>query len=218
MSEIINSEKPALYFWHGASRWEGLKESKSTKGAQSKHGPGLYLTTALDTASKYAKGGGKMVLLKLDSDINILEGTRLSLEELLEGLASIPRVKKRKEIIEGLNQAFIRHPDNRMPAEYLVNWLVNNESVGGESGVALSNWLCSKGIDASLCNAKYNEDWLLVFNTKKIQTANVYKSSQAYEIGDFPRYEEQLSELPASQLSVKNQQFLENKQKYKIKP
>ena len=186
-----------LRFWHGGQRWTGTPELRPSRAKSYECGPGIYLTTRLATARKYAKGAGQTVLMELSPDITLLEDTSLSLDELLEGLAQLPRVRGRKDIEQRLRENAQRHPDGQLPAIYLLNLCVNNDALGGDTGPALARWFTSKGIDASL-NSKSNEDWLVVFNPAKIQKASVLKGEAPWDIGDLPLFKEQVASAPST--------------------
>ena len=198
------SDTPTLKFWHGAQRWSGQAQLRPSRPKCYECGPGLYLTTHQSTARKYAKGGGQTVLVELSPDVVRLEDCRLTLEEMLEGLASLPRVRARKEIEAGLRKSAQRHPDGLMPAEYLMNYCVNYESLGGESGPALARWYASKGIDLSVYSRPGGEDWVVVFNPAKVVSAQVLKTNAAFEQGDFAGFATQregLVSCPPAQAS-----------------
>ncbi len=186
-----------LKFWHGAQRWEGRAELRPSRPKSYECGPGLYLTNEVNTARKYAKGAGQTVLIELDPSVCLLEDAHLTLSEMLEGLASLPRVKGRKEIQEGLTRAAVRHPDGQLPACYLLNWCVNNDALGGDSGPALARFFVSKGIDASLYSRPGDEDWVVVFNVDKVRKATVFKANAAWELGSFPPLRAQRAALEA---------------------
>jgi len=192
---MTSSSENTLKFWHGAQRWEGRAELRPSRAKSYECGPGLYLTNELSTARGYAKGAGQTVLIELDPQVVLLEERTLSLDEMLEGLASLPRVRGRKEIADGLRQAAERHPSGQMPACYLLNWCVNNDALGGESGPALARFLVSKGIDASVYSRPGDEDWVVVFNMEKVRRCTVLKANAAWELGDFSTLRAQRSAL-----------------------
>lgn len=191
----MSENNQTLNFWHGARRWENPPTLRPSRSGRYECGPGVYLSNHLSTARKYSKGGGQAVLVCLSPDINLLEESFLTLQEQLDGLSVLPRVKSKKNIIDDLNQAATRHHQKPMPASYLLNLCVNYESLSGKSGVALANWYASKNIDASLVSQSNDENWIVVFNPEKIISAKVYNSSDAWDIGDFPTLAEQKSSL-----------------------
>lgn len=190
---MTSAPETTLKFWHGAQRWEGRAELRPSRAKSYECGPGLYLTTSVNTARSYSKGAGRTVLIELAPDVVLLEDRTLTLAEMLEGLDSLPRVRGRKEIVAGLQRAAERHPNGQLPACYLLNWCVNTESLSGDSGPALARFLVSKGIDASVYSRPGAEDWVIVFNTQKVQKATVMTANAAWEQGDFPRLRDQVN-------------------------
>lgn len=195
----MEQDTTTLKFWHGAQRWTGSPELRPSRPKCYECGPGIYLSNRNATARKYAKGGGQVVLIELDPSVVLLEESHLSLEEMLEGLASLPRVRRRKDIEVGLRKSARRHPDNRLPADYLMNYCVNYESLGGASGPALAQWYASKGIDASVYSRARDEDWVVVFNPEKIVSSRVLSVNDAFEVGDFEGMKDQKKRLTPGQ-------------------
>ena len=191
MTQTPSDTTPGFRFWHGAQRWTGTPELRPSRPQSYHCGPGLYLTTHVDTARKYAKGGGQMVLVEVAPEATVLEDSWLPLADLLQGLASLPRVKGRKAIEQDLRQSAQRFPDGQMPAEFLMNLCVNQDALGGETGPALARWYASKGIDVSLYSRSRGEDWVVVFNPTKIRQARVCRGNEPWEIGDFPMWRAQ---------------------------
>lgn len=191
----MDQDTTTLKFWHGAQRWTGFPELRPSRPNCYECGPGIYLSNRNATARKYAKGGGQVVLIELDPSVVLLEESYLTLDEMLEGLASLPRVRGRKEIQAGLRKSAQRHPDGRMPADYLMNYCVNYESLGGASGPALARWYASKGIDASVYSRPGGEDWVVVFSPEKIVSSRILSANDAFEVGDFEGLSEQKKQL-----------------------
>lgn len=194
----MESDTPTLKFWHGAQRWSGHPELRPSRPKCYECGPGFYLSNHQSTARKYARGGGQTVLVEIAPDVVILEESWLSLADQLQGLNSLPRVRGRKEIEAGLRKSAQRHPDGLMPAEYLMNYCVNYESLGGESGPALARWYTSKGIDLSVYSRPGGEDWVVVFNPAKVIFTQVLKADAAWEQGDFKGFATQREGLVSS--------------------
>lgn len=159
----------SLVLWHGSQRWEGPPEVRPSIRGSAEHGPGVYLTTAFTTAARYAKGGGRVIRFDLDPEITWLEDVRLPLDSVVAWVQAQPRLTKRAEILADLRQASARRPDGTVWAPTIVNLLVNHRALSGAHGPALSAWLVEQGIDASHANNRGDEDWVVLFNLRKVR-------------------------------------------------
>lgn len=159
----------ALLLYHGARRWSGRPEVRRSRPKRSEHGPGIYLTTSRETAQRYAKGGGRVYQFALDPSLSWLEDHRIALFEMELFLGSIPRLRHRAEIINDLHVYRLRTGciGEDLPAETLVNLMVNYDALGGEAGTLLAEFLVDHGIDASI-DQRGNEDWVVLFNPRKV--------------------------------------------------
>lgn len=180
----MNENTPSsIRLWHGSQRWEGKPHIRPSRPGCYECGPGLYLTTSLNTAGKYSKGAGKAVLMELDPDLRLLEDAFLTEDEMLGAIRSLPRVRNRAAVLADIRWASERMDGKPLPASTLVNVCVNNNALPGESGPALAAWLTEKGIDASLGKDSANEQWIVLFNPAKIRNAAPMKAADAWEVG-----------------------------------
>lgn len=166
--------------WHGGKRWEGSPEVRAPKQGSYECGPGLYFTTSYMTARRYVGFGGVTTRVTLAESIGWLQRKKLPVHELVEYLGTAPRLKNRKVLIEDFVSRQERRNlgmDELCDVERLVNTLVNAKVLAGKPGVHLAAWLTSKGIDASLNNAKTGEQWVIVFNPAVIRKPRVVSSS-----------------------------------------
>lgn len=193
-----------LQFWHGSQRWEGRPRHNPSRPGCYECGPGLYLTTRVETARKYSRGAGKTVRVELDPDIHLLEDATLTLEQMVEAVGLLPRVRNRAALIADLKDSASRHPNNQVPAIYLVNLCVNHEALLGKSGPVLSKWLAEQGIDASIGKQTTQDQWIVVFNLEKIRRARPVTASEAWDQGDFLPIAEQRAALTAAAASAES--------------
>lgn len=170
-----------ISFWHGARNWEGPPEIRPARAKRAEHGPGIYLTTRYETAKKYAKGGGKVMLVHVDEPLAMLSDARVTLATMESFLRATPRVKSRAAIIADLRGGAARmNSESSMPLSHLVNLMVNHDAAVGSAGVELARFLVSLGVDADVVTWA-DEDWLVLFNVNKIASVVPGKPSTTEE-------------------------------------
>lgn len=175
-----------ITLFHGSQRWQGPPALQPAGKGKSDYGSGLNLTTSLDTARKYAKGGGKVLAFVLPADLTFANNTKIPLDESLEFLDTLPRLKHRKDIKDDLRTGAARVGGNPF-AYQLENLLINYDALKGEKGPALARFLVSQGVDASIVSHSA-EDYLILFNLDKIIR---YYPVAPSELQDSPRISRQ---------------------------
>ena len=192
-------EEPSVNIqcWHGSQRWSGQPSVQPVSKGRYESGPGLYLTTRRQTAAKYARGAGSLVVVEIDPNVCFLEDAFLTRAQMQEALDLLPRLRRRSKIEEDLNDSARRHPDGQLPAIYLVNLCVNHEALTGDNGPRLARWLSEQGIDASLDAKSGKEDWMVIFNPDIIVGSRKLTAAQADTQfpWEFPQIKAQLAAL-----------------------
>jgi hypothetical protein len=169
-----------INLYHGSRAWSGTPEVRGAKKGRVEYGPGLYLTTSYETARKYSKGGGSVLRIGLDPAIVWLESARMPLVGALELVRSLRGAKTRLERVSHDLAAAAERMKDRLggdvvPVPSLVNLLVNLDLVSGANGPVVAAALVKLGIEASLVNAKHDEDWVVLFDPRKIVSVDVVK-------------------------------------------
>lgn len=186
-----------IVLWHGAHRWEGPPQLKPAGKLKSEEGSGLYLTTSEQTARKYAKGGGVVMRFEVDSNLKLLEDAKLDTEDAIRFVSSIPRLRSRQKVVDGIMRVAGRQRDpKQIPAYVLENLMVNHDALKGAAGPMLAQWFVSKGIDANLIR-RSDEDWLVLYNLDKIVS---YRRARPEEVRDLPRISSGRSSNPVRKL------------------
>lgn len=181
------TDTPLLNFWHGARKWQDPPQLKAGRKSRYEHGVGIYLTNTLQRAISYSKGGGSLVLFGIDPSVRLLENTSASMEEIQEGLDTLPRLRNRHTIESFLTSvAQERFFNGNIPLQYVLNELINTENLGGAKGIEFSQWLVHKGVDATVHKVSAQENWMVVFNPAVVKTSKVFGKATAHHIGDFP--------------------------------
>lgn len=178
-------------FWHGGKRWAGKPEVQASRQGRYECGPGIYLTNRYLTAKKYAAGGKVTTLATLVDNVRWLQDAKLPLNELLDFIDTVPRLKGRAQVKADFEQRCVRREmsmTDLCPVEYLVNILINAESLAGNVGLVLVEWLVRKGVDASLYLAHGQEQWVIVYNPAVIvKHAVVSGSTVSLDTYELPR-------------------------------
>ena len=178
----------AIVLWHGGRRWNGPPEVGPCAKGRHEHGPGIYATTSMDTASKYSKGGGVVTKLEIDPTAGWLEGARLKASEMEGFVKGLAGLRKRGAVLDDLKRCCSRHEDGMAPAAYLVNLLVNHEALVASHGPIVARFLAERGIDLSLAKNDAGEQWVVIFNPEKILKATpVSKSDIGGDQWNLPR-------------------------------
>lgn len=167
--------------WHGSQRWEGRPEIRPARKGMYEHGPGIYCTTSLSRASKYARGPGRIVRFSVDSSIQWLQGTNLDVADVMSFLKQSRyvrgKVKLARDIEEVLGARGRAVGDGKMPAEFLVNLAVDGNCLSGQGAPELAEYLVSKGVGGSLYRLSAVEDWVVLFDPSKIVDWEVLRAA-----------------------------------------
>jgi ribosomal protein S18 acetylase RimI-like enzyme len=113
-------ELKEITLYHGGRSLEdNINEYKGTKG-KIEYGPGLYLTSNIDTAKEYSKGGGTIYELKIELENDVgymmqhIEKKKIKLYKAIIFLEENLPNKKKKEYFNYLEKNF-----KRMNKEYI---------------------------------------------------------------------------------------------------
>lgn len=155
----------SLVLYHGAQRWEGPPRLQPAGKNKSENGSGLYLTTNPDTARRYAKGGGSVLIFELDPDLRWADQVRIPHQEVLLFLRALPRLKHRDRIEADL----AKYEPVGVPAFVLENLMLFHGALVGDKGPALAEFFVSQGIDAGHARQSA-EDWVVLYNLDKIRS------------------------------------------------
>lgn len=157
--------RPTIRLYHGGSQWKGPPEVRPPKKGRAEHGAGIYLTTSLDTARKYAAGNKIVTAVDLSLPIRLANGSFVSYRTATNFAYSLP-AKQRKLVSEAIARVRQKMPA-AMPADSLVAIAVNSDASHGAHGNELTRILVANGVDALLVNFA-SEDWLVLFNASAI--------------------------------------------------
>jgi len=175
-----------LYFWHGARRWNNPPALHPPRKNRYEHGAGLYLSNNVERAIQYSKNGGQLVLCGVSPDVQLLDKVSLPIDEILQGIDLLPRVRNRHTIelfLKSVSEERFFHGD--VPLLFLMNELITSDNLSGQNGLAFAQWLVSKGVDAAVQKIDANESYVVVFNPKVIVTSRIFDKGTARQLGSF---------------------------------
>lgn len=151
---------------HSKGRWE--------------YGPGLYLTTEYDIASKYAKGSRKLYLVTVSKGTNISK-VLIPLDDIQDFLKQYGIGSKSKEVMESLYRIAERVKTSpKVSADYFLNNVINSEAVKSSNTGRLRRFLVDRGVDYSI-DTYEGHPLLVVFNSSKIEKVQEVDRSKVKE-------------------------------------
>lgn len=157
-----------LVVYTGTQVWVGRPEIRPSRKGRHDHGPGIYFTTRLQTARKYAKGRGTVLRVEIEPSFTWLEDAIVPLAVLTEWVEREPRLRRREEILQDLYERAGRGlAPGEARASALVNLLVHYDAMIGSHGPSLAAHLAQMGIGASHVRQS-NEDWIVLFDPTKV--------------------------------------------------
>jgi len=143
-----------IRLWHGGQRWQGPPELRPAGKGHSEHGSGLYLTTSAETARKYAKGGGSTLLVELDPNIRWLDEVRIPLKDMEAFLKGRRGLRGRDKVWADLLRASERMKSDSLPAEYILNLMVNHDALKETTDLRLLTSSFSMGLTRHSSNRR----------------------------------------------------------------
>lgn len=189
--DLFENRQQVITLWHGGRSLESdYREVRGHKKGQWEHGPGLYLTTHLDTATKYAKGGGKLYRVSVVLGRNI-DDVSLDFKDAVAFVNRYTVARKRKIMIDDLQNSLQRM--GHLPAETLVNLCLNHEALPSSRTDRLRQFLIDNGVDYA--RTRYggrNETVVVVINPRIIQKVEVVRPRDI----DSSEYVQTITEAP----------------------
>lgn len=183
--------------WHGGRDLEyNYREFKESRKKRWEYGPGLYLTDHYDTASKYAKGGGKTYLVEFEVK-NFINNRDLSVDDVFSFIKSYVVKSKARDIMDDIDSHIkrllarqsevgngglvgSRYGADVVNAEIFLNLMINYDAVIGKNTKKLNEFLVNSGVDC-LYSSRFggrDETILCLFNNKNIKKISVVSASE----------------------------------------
>lgn len=166
IDDIVNN---TFQMYHGGKKWYTTPTDLiSSKKGRSWYGVGIYTTNFYETARKYGKGPRVVHLLDIDKKYQDLDNVNIAVDEAIKFIKNLRGLRFKSEIVERIK----RYKDN-IPLSILHNNIINTDAAPGLIGKEVSDFLASKGADASYISQSGKEFWLLIFNPRIIKSFKV---------------------------------------------
>lgn len=187
--------------WHGAHRWTPPPQIRPSRSGRFEYGPGIYGTTRLANARKYAKGGGMVHELLISPAIGLAQTREIPIAAFREYIkTSKPRF--RSDLTEDLDHYLESRKlratkSDHISAESVLNICLNNQNMVGATGPSFAEWLVTAGVHASITKLS-DQDIIVIFDPSKILDAIPRPTDSIdWTASDLPRINEQLKKTSA---------------------
>lgn len=163
--------EPDLVMFHGG-RINGNIVELHTRAGSMAYGPGFYLTTSYWTAREYRGGNGFVYKVQVKTPLRWDHEVRLNTQQVDTFLSSIPKLKRRSDVLEDLGVLSARRPDGTVTMTGILNTLSNNGSYGASVAREVARAIINAGCDASLITGANGggEDWIALHNVSKVRS------------------------------------------------
>lgn len=152
------------------------------------YGPGFYLTTSYWTAREYRGGNGFVYKVRIAGDLRWAHRVQVTMTQAEAFLASIPKLKRRKEVIADLRGMLARRKKDTMSFVAIMNTLDIHQSYGASVAKSVAEALVAAGVDATFVSSANsgNEDWMVLHNVSKVRSIEALTTVAE----DMPRFPE----------------------------
>lgn len=194
-----------LIGWHGSHNWSGEPVIRAPRKGKYEYGAGIYLTTSLERAKRYAKGGGRVVPMAVELSA-APEPHNLTVAEIVNFVNSCPGLRKRKEVVADIHKSAEMSNRTLMPASVVNNLAVNNEALTSASAGHVAAWLAEHGMPVSI-NRVWSlgsapEEWMVVFNPALLDVSARVAQEIPPGSNQMKLFSEQLAEQVAAKLAA----------------
>jgi hypothetical protein len=169
-----------MELYHGGNLDE-YNDVIAQKSGRYEYGAGLYLTSHLETALKYAKGSRKLYKITIRKGKDIHDAT-IEFDKINEFIKKYVISSKRKEIVERVEKYNV---DGKIKAYILNNIILNEKAVTPSNTKYLRNFLIENGIDYEIVDNPYGwgETMVVLYNMDKIVNVEKLDRSKLYADG-----------------------------------
>lgn len=166
-----------IVLYTGTKMWVGKPFIGPAVKGRVEHGPGIYFTTHLTTARRYAGGSRTVLRVEVDPNLTWLEDAKVPLPVLTDWVKNQPGLRKKKEILEDLKTRAVGK-DGLGRVAALVNLMHYYGAITGDRGPALAEFLVQLGVSASHVPASGTEEWIVLFDPAKVLSWRKVESNE----------------------------------------
>ena len=184
--ELISpsTEPNTMSFYHGGNLTFDPDESFAHAKGRFEFGPGLYCTTHLDTARKYAKGSRKLYLITIQKR-NDVQDIRIGIDNILEFIKWYVIAKKKREVLDAIKD---RIKDDMVDADIFLNIIINYDAIKPSNTNNLRRFIVNNSVDYCLVSNPFGwgEMMIVLFNMKLIVQKKVITPKDKVEYYELP--------------------------------
>jgi hypothetical protein len=165
-SIIVPPQIPGtMNFWHGGNLDE-YDDVIAQKSGRYEYGPGLYIITKYEVASKYAKGSRKMYLITVEKGVDIND-VFFNFDTAKEFVNQYVIKNKRKEVFERMEKF---KKEDKIKGFIFNNILINEKAVKPINTQKLRQFYIYNGVDYEIIDNAFGwgEKMMVLYNMKKI--------------------------------------------------
>jgi GNAT superfamily N-acetyltransferase len=169
-----------MELYHGGNLDE-YNDIIAQKSGRYEYGAGLYLTSHLETALKYAKGSRKLYKITVRKGRDIHDAT-INFDKINTFIKKYVIASKRKEIV-GRTEKY--NVDGKMKAYIFNNIILNEKAVSPSNTKYLRNFLIENGVDYEIVDNPFGwgETMIVLYNMDNIVNVEKLDRSKLYADG-----------------------------------
>lgn len=195
--------------WHGSQKWDGKAQIKASPAERQEHGPGIYFTNNMETAKKYSRGAGKVMVFEIEKPRLLELSHTVPFTEAQKFINSLYRAKNKDKTLRELEEQI--KDNGELSIVSIMNISCMNGTTIGKHSIELAEWIVEKGFDARIHTASNkDEQWLILFNPSLVKKA--YRHEKEHDDFQMAKFSDQIQAINY-QDDIK--EALQNKKTYK---
>lgn len=206
---IYKHDEGKIIAWHGSQKWDGKAEIKASASDRQEHGPGIYFTNNLDTAKKYSRGAGKVMVFEIENPRLLKLNDTVPFPEVEIFIKNLYRAKNKSKTLRELEEQV--KDNGQVSIVSVMNISCMNGTTIGKNSVEMAEWIVEKGFDARIQTASNtDEEWLILFNPLLVKkTYKHVKENDNFQMAKFS------NQIQAIEYQSDIKEVLKNRKTYK---